>query len=204
MEPSRDRRREKGVKSRQAITNAAIECIAHCGLCDTTLDRVAETAKVSRALVVFHFKSKKGMMTAVLEEITAQYMDDWDRLFSEQGIPAKERLKNLIVYDVSLPIEKPELIAVFHTFWGEAKGLYKELGYTRDERYEMDLKTLITEIIKEGRYKTVDPEMVTSALVTMLFGFWLKAHLDLSSTHFKYSMAVIESYLSKVFPKHYR
>ncbi len=199
----KDKRREKGAQSRKAITNAAIHCIATHGLCNTTLDRVAETAHVSRALVVFHFKSKIGMMTAVIEEISAQYMDDWDRIISEPDLSTEEKLRKLVVYDIRLPLQKPELVAVSHTFWGEAKGLYSDLGYTRDERCVADIKSLITHLVAEGNYEHIDPDLVCSGLVAMLFGLWWKAHLDLAPDHFEHSMRVVESWLSTIFPNHF-
>ena len=61
-----DKRRLKGEKTKQAIIKAAIACIARQGLHDATLERVAQKAKVSKALVAFHFKSKTGMLAAVL------------------------------------------------------------------------------------------------------------------------------------------
>ena len=66
-EKTLDKRRVRGEQSRQLILQAAISSVAALGLGKTTLDRVAERADTSRALVVFHFKSKNGLLGRSVE-----------------------------------------------------------------------------------------------------------------------------------------
>lgn len=198
-----DKRLEKGIESRKTIIGAAINCIASRGLCDTTLDRVAELAGVSRALVVFHFKSKNGMLKTVLEEIGTQYDRHWKQIMAIPDLNADERLFKLISYDLTLPKNNPELIAVWYTFWGEAKGLYRELNSFRDQSYENDLKRLIEEIKFSGDYKNVNPDIVCSALSAMLLGLWLDSHLNPNSSSYEKNLNIAEYFLRLNFPDHY-
>ena len=199
-----DKRKEKGKERRKIIIDAAINCIATRGLCDTTLDRVAQMANVSRTLVVFHFKSKKEMLTIVLEEIASKYNTQWETILENTNNNcAEKRLLELIQYDLELPIKKPELISVWHTFWGEAKGLYKEFNAVRDEKYSRDLNELIDKITKNGNYKDVDAKQVTSGLEAMILGFWWTAHVNPRNYHYKTNMKIIKSYLQLNFPNHF-
>ncbi len=197
-----DQRRAKGIESRQAIIDAAIKCIATRGLCDTTLDRVAEMAKVSRALLVFHYKSKKGLLTAVLESISTDYDIGWQAIAKEPDLSPSQRLYKFIVYDAELPTKKPELLSVWHSFWGEAKGLYKELGYAKDEAYEFDMEKQIQALIDEASYD-INAKLLTQSIVAMSFGIWWNAHLKSSKHHLEDSMHVIDSFLKLCFPKHF-
>ena len=199
----KDKRREKGIESRKLIIEAAINCIATRGLCDTTLDRVAELAGVSRALVVFHFKSKNGMLKTVLEDIGSQYNSDWTSIMALPNLSADEKLLKLIKYDLQLPNKNPELIAVWYTFWGEAKGLYKEFNSFRDESYENDMQQLIEQIKQSGNYNTTNSEFVCSALTAMLLGMWLDAHLNPSVGYYQEKMNVVRYFLKLNFPDHY-
>ena len=198
---TKDKRRKKGAESRKLIIDAAISCIAQQGLCDTTLDDVANKAAVSRALVVFHFKSKTQMMSAVLEEISTIYKRNWDQIFSIADSPADKLLK-LIAYDVRLPIDKPELVSVWHAFWGDAKGLYKQLNSSRDKKYEQDLNQLINEINLQGNYSH-DPKLITAVLTALLLGLWWEAHVNPDTYEFDYSMSMITSILHIHFPSHF-
>ena len=198
-----DKRREKGAESRKIIIDAAVNCIATRGLCDTTLDKIADIANVSRTLVVFHFKSKKQMLAIVLEEIASQYNAEWESILNKTKNKSPEkRLLELIKYDVKLPVNKPNLIAVWHAFWGEAKGLYKEFNSARDEKYSRDLNHLISQIA-DNNYQTTDIRGVVTGLEAMLLGFWWTAHVNPRQYNYRNCMRIIKSYLKLNFPKNF-
>ncbi len=206
MHQSNDRRRRRGAESRQAIIEAAITCIATRGLCNTTLDRVAERAQVSRALVVFHFKSKSRVLIEVLDYLSTEYSAGWDAVLARPGTTPSETVLRLLEYDVRFASERPDYLSVWHAFWGEAKGstLYREVIFPRDERYGRDLRTVLGALIKEGGYDEIDPKAVETGIMAMLFGLWLSAHLNPTPDHFSHSMHVLRVYLASVFPRHFR
>jgi AcrR family transcriptional regulator len=203
---SKDRRRRRGAESRHAIIEAAIACIATRGLCSTTLDRVAERARVSRALVVFHFKSKNRMLVDVLNYLSSGYSAGWDAALAHEDSTPSETVLRLLEYDVRFASEKPDYLSVWHAFWGEAKGstLYREVIFPRDERYGRDLRTVLGALIKQGGYDRVDPKAVETGLMAMLFGLWLSAHLNSTANHYSHSMRALRIYLASVFPRHFQ
>ena len=205
MHQSSDRRRRRGAESRQAIIEAAIACIASRGLCTTTLERVAERAQVSRALVVFHFKSKSRMLVDVLNYLSVEYSAGWDAILAHPGAAPSETILRLLEYDVRFGSERPDYLSVWNAFWGEAKGstLYREVILPRDERYAGDLRTVLAALIKEGDYDHVDVQAVGTGLMAMQFGLWLNAHLDPTPDHYRHGMHVLRAYLASVFPEHF-
>jgi AcrR family transcriptional regulator len=205
MQQLTDRRRRRGAASRQAIIEAAIVCIATRGLCTTTLDRVAERAQVSRALVVFHFKSKSRMLVDVLNYLSIEYSAGWDAILARQGASPSETILRLLEYDVGFASERPDYLSVWHAFWGEAKGstLYREVIFPRDERYGRDLRTVLGALIKESKYDGVDAKAMETGIMAMLFGLWLSAHLKPTPDHYSHSMRVLQVYLASVFPRHF-
>ncbi len=202
---SKDRRRSRGAESRQAIIEAAIACIATRGLCTTTLDRVAERAQVSRALVVFHFKSKSRMLVDVLNYLSTEYSTGWDAILAHPGPTPSETILRLLEYDVRFGSERPDYLSVWNAFWGEAKGstLYREVILPRDERYGRDLRTVLVALIKEGGYDSVDAKAMETGIMAMLFGLWLSVHLNPTPDHYRHSMHVLHVYLASVFPRHF-
>jgi AcrR family transcriptional regulator len=56
---------------RQQILAAAYQVAANQGLSDTTILQVAAAAGVSPGLVIFHFKSRRQLLLALLEELLA-------------------------------------------------------------------------------------------------------------------------------------
>ena len=199
-----DRRRLRGKESRQIILQAAISCIASRGLSNTTLDRVADGAGVSRALVVFHFKSKSGLLKDVLEFLGAGYSEGWDEIKKLDGASTMEKLLQLLDYDVRFSTENPEFISAWHAFWGEAKGnlLYHELSVPRDERYARDTNQLIATLIEEGGYDENELLPLQTGLTAMQFGLWVESHLNPGPDDYSKGMDAVRLFLSKTFPKH--
>jgi AcrR family transcriptional regulator len=199
-----DKRRIKGEESRQLILQAAIACIATKGLSNTTLDRVAEGAGVSRALVVFHFKSKKGLLVEVLNSLGKQYNEGWQAVLSSGGASAIEKLLRLVEFDVRFASENPDLISAWHAFWGEVKGnsLYHDLSLPRDQEYALDTRKLLATLIDEGGYDPVDLNSLHTGLTAMLFGLWVESHLNPGVDDYRKGTTAVRLFLSKAFPKH--
>ena len=200
-----DRRRIRGEVSRKAIVDAAIDCIAKRGLRNSTVDTVAERANVSRALVLFHFKSKDQLHIEVLRHVGAQFSTSWDAVLADESGSPSERLLRLLSYDVRFVYDYPQYVSVWHAFWGEAKGstLYREMSSPRDRRYRSDVQMLLeTLVVEDGDYD-VDLTAVIGGIEAMLFGFWLAAHLNPRPDQFPDGVRALRAYLSALFPRHF-
>jgi AcrR family transcriptional regulator len=194
----------KGEESRRVIVQAAITCIASQGLSNTTLDRVAEGAGVSRALVVFHFKSKNGLLSEVLDYLGDRYSKGWDAVIAADSESTMEKLLRVFEYDLRFANENPAYLSTWHAFWGEANGssLYRERSFPRDERYARDIGDLLAAFVAEGDY---DPDELVAAqngIYAMLFGLWTDAHLNPTGDNYGKGMAAIRLFLGKMFPRH--
>ena len=201
-----DKRRLKGERSKQAIVKSAISCIARQGLHDATLERVAQKAKVSKALVAFHFKSKTGMLAAVLIHQETVFENGWDAILAGNSISTSEKLLELLEYDVRFSVEHRDFISVWHAYWGEAKGssLYRKLSRPRDERYESDVRRLLSNLTEEGKYDDINVTAVERGINAMMFGIWRDSHLTHGPNDYNNGIQAMYVYLHKLFPQHYK
>ena len=198
-----DKRRSRGIETRNQILASAITCIATKGLSKTTLDRVAELANVSRALVVFHFKSKNQLFSAALDYLGKAYATGWDAVAFRQHASPMEKLLDLVEFDVRFAYQNPEYVSAWHAFWGEANGnsLYAEQSAPRDARYAKVFQSLIAEQLEnEGRDREQVP-YISHALFCMLFGIWVTSHLKPDPDGLEYGLATARTFLKNAFPK---
>jgi len=200
-----DKRRIRGEESRKAIIEGAIDCIASRGLRGTTLETVAERAKVSRALVAFHFKTKNRLLIGVLNYLGRQFSAGWDAILAAECGSASERLMRLLEFDVRFVSDYPHYVSVWHAFWGEAKGstLYREVSSPRDQRYMKDVRTLFQALADEDDNDDIDLAALITGVEAMLFGFWLDGHLNPGTDRSAVSIRALRGYLSALFPKHF-
>ena len=200
----RDKRRERGAASRKQILNAAVATIAAFGLGSMTLDRVAERAGISRALVVFHFKSKSKLLEEVLEFLGRRFAEGWAEVRQDSRLSNFDRLLQLVDYDIRFAYENPKYVSAWHAFWGESKGnlLYQNLSFPRDEDYAGELEQLIAAIIDEGGYDPAELQPIQMALSAMLFGVWVESHLNPRAEDCELFLQSVRLFLAKSFPGH--
>ena len=169
-----------------------------------TLDQVANRAGISRALVVFHFKSKNKLIEEVLDYLGKEYSEGWDNLVQEESRSFMLKLLRLIDYDIQFACDNPEYVSVWHAFWGEAKGnlLYQQKVLPREERYARELSQLLAKIIEEEAYDKQDLSSITRGLFAMMFGMWVQLHFNPAPDDYVTNSAAIRLYLGKLFPRH--
>ncbi len=198
-----DKRLERGATSRRQILAAAISTIAALGLGNMTLDKVAEKSGVSRALVVFHFKSKGNLIVEVLEYLSHVYSAGWLEIIEAEAESSMSKLLQLVEYDISFAYENPKYISAWHAFWGDSKGkeMFHNLVVPRDEGYVADMENLLFQINEVGGYHFENIPVISRGLNSMMFGTWVLQHLNPTKGDFDMSMKAIRLYLSQSFPK---
>lgn len=201
-QPRTDRRLAQGEERRRVIIDAAIDSIAQLGLSATTVETVAARARVSRPLVLFHFKSKNNLHIAVLNHLGTRFVAGWDAILDAPGLSAKDRLFALIEYDVRFVVEHPSYVAVWHAFWGEARGsiLYREMSFPRDRRYMDDVRTLLHAMSAGEDGDAVDIAVLVKGLEAILFGLWWQARIDPRPDHDVIGMRAVRAFLAGAWP----
>jgi AcrR family transcriptional regulator len=81
-------RREQGENTRQAILDAAVELYAEAGFRGTGLMAIGERAGVHHATVLYHFKSSRDLLLAVLEERDRRFLELSAGTLREGGLAA--------------------------------------------------------------------------------------------------------------------
>ena len=197
-----DGRRAKGEETRRIILRSAVSSIAKVGMGGTTLDSVAGIANVSRALVIFHFKSKNQLFKEVLEYLGRRFSEGWDHLVESSEGTTMEKIVRLVEYDIQFAVDNPEYIAAWHAFWGESKGslLYHELSVPRDYRYHDELEKLLGVYVAEEGYDQTELQSISDGLGAILFGLWVEFHLVPEKINFERGLSAVLLFLSKVFP----
>lgn len=67
---------DRAERTRQRLLEGAAQCFASAGYSRTTVEQIASTAGVSKAIVYHHFRSKESVLEALLERMLA----DWTRV----------------------------------------------------------------------------------------------------------------------------
>jgi TetR/AcrR family transcriptional regulator len=101
-------RLERGAKARAEIMRAAERIFAASGLEGARTEAIAEEARVNKALLFYHFKSKGALFRAVAEDMLGKFHRESMVLLSEQR-RAKEILLGYLELVFDALGDRPEL-----------------------------------------------------------------------------------------------
>ena len=76
MASTRRSQAERSAATREALLDAAIECLVHHGYASTTTSVVAERAGVSRGAHLHHFQTRTALVGAAVEALAQRWMDE--------------------------------------------------------------------------------------------------------------------------------
>lgn len=101
--------------ARRAVDTAAA-AFADRGVAATSLDDLARTMGVTKQTILYHFKSKSGLLTAVLVDAVDILRAELDRS-TEASAPGWPRVESTVRAAFGLAVRRPELL-----------GLMREVG----------------------------------------------------------------------------
>jgi AcrR family transcriptional regulator len=68
----------KGERTSQAILEAAVRCVARDGVAASSIQRIADEAGVGKRAVIYYFRSREGLLDAVVRHVGDQMLDRLD------------------------------------------------------------------------------------------------------------------------------
>jgi TetR/AcrR family transcriptional regulator len=174
--PKTDQRILRGAKARAGILQAAIRVFAESGLEGARTEAIAEAAGVNKALIFYHFKSKKHLFRAVIEDVHRPTNEKFIALLSNRK-PAAEILFQYVDLFVDRITDYPESVRVSQ----RALMMDSKLADRMMERYFFPrlerLAALIRRGVKEGDFRPVDAFQAAIAVTALLVFPFLGAAL---------------------------
>jgi TetR/AcrR family transcriptional repressor of bet genes len=204
---------QKGVERRQAakerrrveLIKATINVVAKRGMASTKLSDVASEAGLSQGIVNLYFQSKEKLLFETLRYLADEYRNAWESVLRQAGPSATQRLARLVELDFKPQLCDWKKLAVWFSFWGEAKSrpTYMRLCRQRDHEYDTVLQELCKQIIADGNYANADADVIAASLAALTDGLWMDILLSHRSMTPAQARQISFAYLANVFPNHF-
>jgi TetR/AcrR family transcriptional repressor of bet genes len=192
-------------RTRAAILRATIAVIAKHSLSGTTVQLVAEAAKVAPGTVILHFQKKDALLLTALEQIAAEFETARRAaLEGAAGDPVKA-LEAIIEVSLDPKVSDPANVAVWYAFWGEAKArkLYLERIGSYDTVSQDALDRLFAEIITQGGYRHLNAEALAMGFSGLLEWQWQEILVSGRSFDRESAKQTARAYLASIFPQEF-
>ena len=209
MQPVTDlaQRRNEALASRTraAILRATIAVIAKHSLSGTTVQLVAEAAKVAPGTVILHFQKKDALLLAALEQVALEFEAARRAALEEAGDDPVAALKAIIDVSLDPKVSDPANVAVWYAFWGEAKArkLYLERIGSYDTVCQDGLDRLFAEMIRRSGYRHLNAEALALGFSGLLEWQWQEILVSGRSFDRDAAKQTARAYLASIFPQEF-
>jgi TetR/AcrR family transcriptional regulator, transcriptional repressor of bet genes len=168
---------------RQQILKAAHQVALGQGIDGLTVRAVAARARLSHGLVLFHFKRKDQLVSALLDRVlgatlSLRVAEDVARMGG-----ALDRLRGLLLQEVERLSGDPRQVRLFLEYWayGTRRPAIRQKISLALEHYRAAFRGLAEEVLQvEGaRFPGVTPERLAATAVSFINGCAVQAMIDL-------------------------
>lgn len=150
-----DLRLERGAKARSEILRAAAQNFATHGLEGARTEAIAGAARVNKALLFYHFKSKSGLFSAVVEDLVGDVHRSLIELLSSPAPPHEVVIEYLERFFEAIS-SSPQLGCLIHRAVSTDSRLAERLAQKYFIPRLQKLVALIRRGVKEGDFRRVD------------------------------------------------
>lgn len=167
---------------RQQILKAAHEVALRQGIDGLTVRAVASRARLSHGLVLFHFKRKEQLVSAVLDRVLATTLSV--RISEEVARirNPRSRLRALLQQEVDRLSRDPKQVRLFLEYWalGTRHSAIRGKISVELKQYRGAFRILAEEVLQAeaGRFPGVTPEGLAAIAVSFINGCAVQAMID--------------------------
>jgi AcrR family transcriptional regulator len=168
--------RTQSQDSRDEILKAAMQLFANRGFHETSMSEVAREARVSKALIFWHFKTKEELFVAVLNRLLEPYFID----FAEEAAAMDERaqIEKLVEAYLSFVRDNASSVRFFLAQMLHDQGLSQGLNDQVLKLYS-GYRAMLVELIGRAQQKGIcgrrsAPESVAAFLLSALNGLLIE------------------------------
>ncbi len=198
----RKERTENAATRRRQLIEATIDSIVEHGLSATTLATVSAGAGLSQGVAVFYFQNKQALLAETLKYHYEEYGKVWRSALEGAPDDPVEKILALVGADLDERICNRRHLALWNSFWGEAKArpVFAEICDRYDAEHGEVLVALCSEIADLIADPAWTPETIAEALDTLTDGMWIRMHVTPDIMDKDAGRALVGRFLATVLP----
>ena len=172
--PGRRRRGPAAGESRERIFAAATAEFAARGFAGASVDRIAATARLNKAMIYYHFGSKAGLYRQILRDMFAA-VGARAAAAAASELPPTDKLRQF-VQAIALEAEaRPHFPPIWFREIAEGGGHLDDATLKDMLGVLTSLSSIVGEGVRAGRFKPINPLLVHASIVAPVLLFFASA-----------------------------
>jgi len=188
-------------KTAEIILESALRNFMQKGFEGTSINDVADDAKINKSLIYHHFTNKENLWKAVKERILESAIPDSALTLNFNQTTLRDFLENFVTFRFQFYANHPELVRLVG--WQRLESQGKTLtGVTNKKFTEIDQEIISLQKVGQIR-KDLKPDVISYLIMSMASnGFMDKASfLESKKGRDQYLKVIIESLYKMLIPK---
>jgi TetR/AcrR family transcriptional regulator len=168
----------KRIPTRERIIMAAMHEFAEHGLAGARVDRIARRASINKAMIYYHFSSKKDLYRETIAEVYRSAAGAISSFFDSKGT-LEEMLRYTVDYFAELMNRYPDFRSILMREFARPREEMLELitGIITSSGVPQRLMSRLQTEMKIGRIRKADPRQLLLSFMAMNMGYLLMAPL---------------------------
>lgn len=156
--------------SRDALLAAASDEFALHGFAGTSVDAIAHRARVNKAMIYYHFKSKERLYVEILRGVFTS-MGDSTAAIATSGAPAPEKIAAFVAAISAEADARPYLPPMMMREIAEGARRLDAETLRLMSRLFCNLRTILEQGVREGVFRDTHPLLAYFSLISPIFFF---------------------------------
>jgi TetR/AcrR family transcriptional regulator len=175
--PERSRRKsEKADGSRARLFAAAAAEFAAHGFAGASVDRIAGAARVNKAMIYYHFRSKAALYREILHDMF-QAVGRGARAAADSAVPPETKIGLFVEAIASEAEARPHFPPIWFREVAEG-GAHLDAMIVRDLAAVLQaLQSIVDEGVRAGRFRRVNPLVVHAGIVAPMLMYFASVRL---------------------------
>ena len=169
-------------EKRQIIIEAALRVFAKTGFARTKMAHIAEAAGIGKGTIYEYFKSKEDLVRAVFHVFVIQSENEINKRVDQYDDPVQKLNAYFEAWESILNEDFMEYADLMLDIWSESVRFHEGKDVFNLKAMYARLRVQLSDILKKGmksgRFKQVDPSLVSSVILATFDGLFLQWLLD--------------------------
>jgi AcrR family transcriptional regulator len=173
-----DRRRLKGIVSRERILESALDLFSQRGYAATGVYDIARAAGIEKTALYWHFGSKEGLLAAVLDQMDAEFVDRVAKRVAQRGGDTDDRLDLFVNGLKRLVTERGHLIRLTLSVSIERSQVSAETRAAMERIFERTRVAVAAGFAQALGVQLPDVDLIARLTLAYLFEAAVRAQID--------------------------
>lgn len=193
--------RESADVRRQALIDAAIQCLAELGVAGTSVRAICARAGVSPGLLTHYFEGIDALILAAYHDVGARVARAIEDMVAAAGANPRARLEAYVCASFRPPVLDADLLATWIAFWSliKARPDIAQAHAAVYGGYRAEMESLIAACVPDMPQK--ERHLAAVGISALVDGLWLELCLDSSQFSPEDATAMAQRWIAELIDK---